>query len=64
MFGNRSEWTRSERLHAVLEGRRHLGQQVVEAIFMSNEPFSAAEAEARLRDLIHDVIVVREPKKS
>jgi len=64
MFGNRSEWTRSERLHAVLEGRRHLGQQVVEAIFMSNEPFYSAEAEARLRDLIHDVIVVREPKKS
>ena len=29
MFGNRSEWTRSERLRAVLEGRRHLGQQVM-----------------------------------
>ena len=51
MFGNRSEWTRSERLRAVLEGRRHLGQQVIEAIFMSNEPFSSAEAETQLRDL-------------
>ncbi len=64
MFGNRSEWTRSERLRAVMEGRRHLGQQVIEAIFMSNEPFYSAEAQARLRDLIHGVIVVREPKKS
>ena len=51
MFGNRSEWTRSERLRAVLEGRRHLGQQVIEAIFISSEPFSAADAESHLRDL-------------
>jgi exosortase len=60
MFGNRSEWTRSERLRSVLEGRRHLGQQVIEAIFMSNEPFSAAEAETQLRDFVRDVVRVRE----
>ena len=60
MFGNRSEWTRSERLRAVLEGRRHLGQQVIEAIFMSNEPFSAAEAESQLRDFVRDVVRLRE----
>src|SRR5437764_868581 len=62
IFGNRSEWTRSERLRAVLEGRRHLGQQVIEAIFMSSEPFSAADAETHLRDFVRDVIRLREPK--
>ena len=56
MFGNRSEWTRSERLRAVLEGRRHLGQQVIEAIFISSEPFSATDAESRLADLVPNVV--------
>ncbi len=60
MFGNRSEWTRSERLRAVLDGRRHLGQQVIEAIFISNEPLSAAEAESHMRDLVRDVVTLRE----
>ena len=64
MFGNRSEWTRAERLRSVLEGRRHLGQQVIEAIFISSEPFSAAEAESHLRDLVRELIVLREPEKS
>ena len=57
MFGSRSEWTRAERLHTVLERRRHLGQQVIEAIFISTEPFSAAEAESHLRDLLPDLVV-------
>jgi exosortase len=61
MFGNRSEWTRAERLDAVLEGRRHLGQQVIEAIFISSEPLSAADAESHLGDLVRDMIVAREP---
>jgi exosortase len=60
MFGNRSKWTRSERLDAVLEGRRHLGQQVIEAIFISNEPLSAADAEAYVRDVVHGVVVLRQ----
>src|SRR5262245_7689901 len=64
MFGNRSEWTRAERFRAVLEGRRHLGQQVIEAIFISAEPLSSAEAETHLRDLVRDVVVLREPEKS
>jgi len=59
MFGNRSEWTRSERLRAVLDGRRHLGQQVIEAIFISNEPLSAAEAETQLRYFVSDVVRLR-----
>jgi hypothetical protein len=58
MFGNRSEWTRSERLRAVLDGRRHLGQQVMQVIFISSEPLSAADAESHLRGLIRDVVVL------
>ena len=60
MFGNRSEWTRSERLRAVFDGRRHLGQQVIEVIFISNEPLSAAEAETHLRDFVPDVVRLHE----
>ena len=60
MFGNRSEWTRSERLRAVSQGRRHLGQQVLEAIFIGKEPLSAAEAETHLRDFVRDVVRLRE----
>jgi exosortase len=60
MSGSPSEWTRAERLRTVLEGRRHLGQQVIEAIFVSSEQFSAADAESHLRDLVRDVVVLRE----
>ena len=63
MSGSPSEWTRAERLRTVLEGRRHLGQQVIEAISISNEPFSAAEAESQLRDLIPKVVVLHQPEK-
>jgi exosortase len=64
MFGSPSEWTRAERLRAVLEGRRHLGQQVIEAIFVSTEALSAAEAESHLHDLVRDVVVLHENTKS
>ena len=63
MSGSPSSWTRAERLGAVLEGRRHLGQQVMEVIFISSEPFSAADAESHLRDLVREV-VLRDPEKS
>ena len=64
MSGSRSEWTRAERLGAVLEGRRHLGQQVIEAIFVSSGPFSDADAESYLRDLVRNMVVLREPSAS
>jgi hypothetical protein len=60
MFGNRSEWTRAERFRAVLEGRRHLGQQVIETIFISAEPLSSADAESYLHDLVRDVVALPE----
>jgi exosortase len=63
MFGNRSEWTRAERFRTVLEGRRHLGQQVIEAIFINAGPLSSADAETHLRDLVRDVVLLREAGK-
>jgi hypothetical protein len=64
MSGNRSEWTRAERLRVVLEGRRHLGQQVIEAIFVGGQSLSPAEAESHLRDLVRSTVVLREPTNS
>jgi len=60
MSGTPSEWTRAERVREVLEGRRHLGQQVIEAIFISSGPYSAADAESHLRDLVPGVIASSE----
>lgn len=62
MSGSRSSWTRAERLRTVLEGRRHLGQQVIEVVFISSESVSAATAESHLRDLIRDAVVLRQPE--
>jgi exosortase len=59
MFGNRSEWTRAERLRSVLEGRRHLGQQVIEAIFISNQPIGARDTESRLANLVRNVVSIK-----
>ncbi len=53
-----STWTRDERLRQVLEGRRHLGQQVMEIVFLSKEPLSPADAESHLRDLVREVVSV------
>ena len=63
MTGSPSEWTRAERLREVLEGRRHLGQQVIGAMFVSNESLSSADAESRLRDLVREVVVLPEAAK-
>ena len=58
MSGSRSNGHGLSVWATVLEGRRHLGQQVIQAIFISSEPFSAAEAESRLRDLVRNVVVL------
>src|SRR6266480_2499386 len=54
-----STWTRDERVRQVLEGRRHLGQQVMEVVFISSEQIPAADAESHLRDLVRDVVSVK-----
>jgi len=59
MSGSPSSWTRAERLRAVLDGRRHLGQQLIEVVFISDEPVSTTDAELRLGDLVRDIVVSR-----
>jgi exosortase len=56
MTGAHSTWTRNERIRQVLEGRRHLGQQVMEVIFLSREPIPAADAESRLGELVREIV--------
>jgi len=51
-----STWTRDERIRQVLEGRRHLGQQVMEVVFVSREQIPAADAESRFGNLVRDVV--------
>jgi exosortase len=59
MAANASSWTRSERMQAVFEGRRHLGQQVMEYLVIDARPMSQEQAEdafaAKLPDLITPV---------
>ena len=56
MFGNRSEWTRAERVRSVRDGRRHLGQQAIQAIFITAEPLSSADAESVLQNLVRETV--------
>jgi exosortase len=59
MAGAPSTWTRDERIRQVLEGRRHLGQQVMEVIFVSTTQIPAADAESRLAELVPNVVVTK-----
>jgi len=61
MASAHSTWTRNERIRQVLEGRRHLGQQVMEIVFLSKEPLSPADADSHLHDLVGDLVVLRQP---
>lgn len=53
-----STWTRGERLRAVLEGRRHLGQQVMEVILRTRGLIDQNEAQASFAALLPKLIVV------
>jgi exosortase len=59
MAGAPSTWTRDERIRQVLEGRRHLGQQVMEVIFITREPIAAADAESRFAELVQNIVVTK-----
>jgi exosortase len=54
-----STWTRGERVRAVLEGRRHLGQQVVEFVIQTRGPIEPDQAEARFGEALPKLITVR-----
>ena len=53
-----STWTRGERVRAVLEGRRHLGQQVMEVVLQSRGVIDQNEAQADFAALLPKLIVV------
>jgi len=56
MATSHSGWTRDERIRQVLEGRRHLGQQVMEVVFVSREQIPAADAESRFAEVVRNVV--------
>ena len=51
-----SEWSRQERLSLVKQGRRHLGQQVMEFVFLTTENIEGSEAEARFAVLVQELV--------
>jgi exosortase len=51
-----SRWTRNERISLVVEGRRHLGQQVMEFVLLSGKEMGAEEAEGRFGRLIRELV--------
>jgi exosortase len=62
MAGPRSTWTRAERLRTVLEGRRHLGQQMMEFIAFTNSPTDADEVNARFAQALPGLIKIESAK--
>jgi len=56
MAAPRLRLTRNERIRQVLEGRRHLGQQVMEVVFVSRDQLPA-DAESRFSELVREVVL-------
>lgn len=59
-----SSWTRGERVRTVLEGRRHLGQQVMEVVLATHGLIDLKEAQADFAALLSKLIVVTPAGKS
>jgi exosortase len=53
-----SEWSRRERIELVLQGRRHLGQQVMEFVLLTPNDVRPAEAEGRFAQALPELIEV------
>jgi exosortase len=60
MTGAPSAWTRDERVQAVLEGRRHLGQQVMELIIQGRGAVDEGEVESQFAALLPSLIQVED----
>ncbi|PYJ74243.1 MAG: hypothetical protein DME72_03565 [Verrucomicrobia bacterium] len=56
----RPRLTRNERIRRVLEGRRNLGQQVMEVVFVSRHEISAPDAESRFSELVREVVLAKQ----
>ncbi len=59
MAAPRPRLTRNQRIRQVLEGRRHLGQQVMEVVFVSSEQIPAADAESRFSEVVREVVLAK-----
>jgi exosortase len=57
-----SSWTRGERIREVLEGRRHLGQQVMEFIVLSRGRTDLDQVEARFARALPQLIKIESRK--
>jgi exosortase len=53
-----STWTRGERVQAVLQGRRHLGQQVMEVIFRARGAIDQNDAQADFAALLPKLVIL------
>jgi exosortase len=51
-----SEWSRRERVSLVMEGRRHLGQQVMEFVLLTRQEVAAEEAEGRFGAMVTGLV--------
>ena len=51
-----SEWSRHERVNLVVQGRRHLGQQVMEFVLLSREDVGREDAEAKFAALVQELV--------
>jgi hypothetical protein len=58
MSGSRSSWTYAERLRAVLQGRRHLGQQMMEFVAFPHRTADLAEINARFANALPGLVKV------
>jgi len=56
MSRSRSAWTRAERVRVVLEGRRHLGQQVLEIVIAGRGELDAQVAEKTFVELMPGLV--------
>ena len=51
-----TEWTRRERLSLIAQGRRHLGQQVMEFVLLTREEVSVEAAERQFAEVIPGLV--------
>ena len=58
MTSSPSTWTRGERVRAVLEGRRHLGQQVMEVVLRTRGVIDQNKAQTDFAALLPKLVVV------
>ncbi len=51
-----SEWSRRERLNLVVQGRRHLGQQVMEFVLLTPQDVKPEKAEATFATMVPEMV--------